>query len=263
MLWHPVSAGGSGSSGKGHPGLGSIHDAVPLAQEIRSLPLPDLAIKLLSAQDQEFDLRRFLRLAGGDAYVEARPSDYQALRARVSDAWAWLEAHGLIGPAVTQGANWRRATAAGVKACTDPRALTEVWADERLAGDLAPGLSTARSTFALGDYETACFAAMKAVEVAVREAADLPNEVIGVTLMRNAFNPEGGPLSDPGTEKGEQQATMDLFAGAIGAYKNPTSHRTVEFQGALEAAEIIQLADLLLRVVSRARSRREARLAHG
>ncbi|MEW1567316.1 TIGR02391 family protein [Streptomyces sp. NPDC093509] len=55
-------------------------------------------------------------------------------------------------------------------------------------------------TFELGDYETACFAAMKAVEVAVRDASGLDNSLVGVKLMRTAFQPHqggkaGGPLA--------------------------------------------------------------------
>lgn len=89
----------------------------------------------------------------------------------------------------------------------------------------------------------------------VRRVAGLANELLGVALMRKAFSPKDGVLRDPGAEGGEQQAIADLFAGAIGAYKNPASHRTVRFDNAVEAAEVIQLADLLLRIVQRADAR--------
>ena len=75
--------------------------------------------------------------------------------------------------------------------------------------------------YALGDYETASFAAMKAVEVEVRRVAGLPKELLGVALMRKAFSPKDGALRDPGAEGGEQQATADLFAGPSGPTKAP------------------------------------------
>jgi uncharacterized protein (TIGR02391 family) len=80
----------------------------------------------------------------------------------------------------------------------------------------------------------------------------LPDETIGVHLMRTAFNTKDGLLKDAAAEGGEKEATAHLFAGAIGAYKNPTSHRTVQFDDAMEAAEALQRADLLLRIVDRA-----------
>ena len=129
-----------------------------------------------------------------------------------------------------------------------------MWADEKLGGDLDVALDPSRTNFALGDYETAAFAAMKAVEVAVRNTAGYSNEDIGVKLMRKAFKPGAGPLCDESAEPAEQQAMADLFAGAIGAFKNPASHRTVKFEDPVEAAEIIQLADLLIRIVARTRS---------
>lgn len=131
-----------------------------------------------------------------------------------------------------------------------------LWASQRLAGDLHPILEEkVRPIFNLGDYETACFAAMKAVEVEVRRVSKLEDAVIGVDLMHRAFRPEGGPLADAGAHPSERTAIMALFAGAIGAFKNPSSHRTVLFDDALEAVEVVQLADLLLRLLGRAEQR--------
>ncbi|MGH3117928.1 MAG: TIGR02391 family protein [Gaiellales bacterium] len=190
------------------------------------------------------------------ALGEDRQADGDVLSARVADAWAWLESHALLGPdPKNTRSEWQRVTEAGRELCQDQNAITRIWAEERLAGDLDPLLLSARSNFALGDYETASFAAMKAVEVEVRRVSGLPGEIIGVPLMRKAFSPKDGVLRDPGADGGEQQATMDLFAGAIGAFKNPASHRTVSFDDAIEAAEAVQLADLLLRIVHRAERR--------
>jgi uncharacterized protein (TIGR02391 family) len=90
----------------------------------------------------------------------------------------------------------------------------------------------------------ACLVAMREVEIAVRESAGLESNWIGKDLMRHAFKPEGGRLTDDEALPAEQQAIADIFAGAIGAFKNPSSHRTVEFEDGVEAAEIVQLADL-------------------
>ncbi|MFC3296167.1 TIGR02391 family protein [Clavibacter michiganensis] len=226
--------------------------------DVRNLPLSDLSLNLLRSlgSDPNFNnLIQGFKQRGG--YDQPTPSDLDAMLARLSDAWAWLESHALIGPSSRnpQSNNWSRVTTTGTALLDDPNALPKVWAEDRLAGGLHPALSSARSNFALGDFETASFAAMKAVEVEVRRVAGLPNELLGVALMRKALSPKDGVLRDPGAEGGGQQAIADLFAGAIGAYKNPASHRTVRFDDAVEAAEVIQLADLLLRIVQRAEAR--------
>ena len=102
--------------------------------------------------------------------------------------------------------------------------------------------------FIRGKYETAVFEAYKEVEVSVRKASGLSGTEIGVKLMRKAFDIQHGFLTDKSSLEGERQALSDLFAGAIGSYKNPSSHRHVILQ-AEEAVEMIMLASHLLKIV--------------
>ena len=68
-------------------------------------------------------------------------------------------------------------------------------------------------------------------------------------MMKKAFNPENGPLTDYSADVAEREAMRDLFAGAIGSYKNPHSHRHESIESPREAVEIILLASHLLHVV--------------
>src|SRR2546426_5138520 len=81
------------------------------------------------------------------------------------------------------------------------------------------------SQYLRGEYDTAVFQAFKEVEVAVREAGHYQPNDLGVDLVRKAFHPERGPLTDSTRPPAEREALVQLFAGAIGSYKNPTSHR--------------------------------------
>jgi hypothetical protein len=56
--------------------------------------------------------------------------------------------------------------------------------------------------FMRGEFDVAAFQALKAVEVSVRAASRLGDNVIGVKLMREAFAPEGGSLTDMNAEGG-------------------------------------------------------------
>jgi uncharacterized protein (TIGR02391 family) len=224
-------------------------------EQVRELPTEGVALVLLAGLARSPD-----QLHLGNVMVQAdqgyaREQDRKELCDRISDAVAWIESRGLVGRLGNQG-GWGRLTALGREIAEDGNALAKLFAADRLAGKLDEALEAkVRLPINAGDYEIACLAAMKEVEVAVRAAGRFDNSLIGVALMRQAFKSDGGPLSDPEAEPGERVAMMELFAGAIGAFKNPSSHRAVDFDDAVEAVEIVQLADLLLRIVRRAEAR--------
>ncbi len=109
--------------------------------------------------------------------------------------------------------------------------LERLKAGRRLDVDLHQSIAwTARSQFLMGEFELAAFAALKEVEVRVRALGGFSDEQVGVGLMAAAFSPNRpGPLADTNAEAGEQEAVMALFRGAIGTFKNPSSHRAVNY----------------------------------
>jgi uncharacterized protein (TIGR02391 family) len=170
----------------------------------------------------------------------------------LSEAWAWLEAQGLIVPAPgPNGQNGfrvlsRRARKMETEAEFAGFKVARLLPKELLHPKIADAVWGA---FMRGEFDAAVFQAMKGVEVAVRTASGLGADLIGVKLMRPAFAPENGPLTDMTAEGGERVGRMELFAGAIASYKNPHSHRDVNLDDPYEALEIILLANHLLRIV--------------
>jgi uncharacterized protein (TIGR02391 family) len=91
---------------------------------------------------------------------------------------------------------------------------------------------------------------MREVEVQVRERAGLSDSLVGMALMQQAFGQER-PLWRRELNSGESVALMELYTGAIGLFTNPPSHRRVDVSDPTEAAEIVLLADLLLRLLAK------------
>ena len=98
------------------------------------------------------------------------------------------------------------------------------------------------------NYAPAVLQAFKAVEIAVRDAGNYAATDYGTDLMRKAFNVNDGNLTDQNQQRSERQARSDLFAGAIGSFKNPLSHRDIDLT-AQEALELIFFASYLLRII--------------
>jgi uncharacterized protein (TIGR02391 family) len=175
-----------------------------------------------------------------------------AIEVALTEAWAWLEAQGLIVPAPeVNGRNgWRILSRRALRFESEVEfaqyAVARMLPKQALHRKIADKVWMA---FMRGEFDVAAFQAMKTVEVSVRDAAGLGNNLIGVPLMREAFLPDRGPLTDVTAERGEQVARMELFAGAIGSYKNPHSHRDIDLNDPVEAIEIILLANHLLRIV--------------
>ncbi|WP_117215713.1 TIGR02391 family protein [Allorhizocola rhizosphaerae] len=221
------------------------------ADEVVALPLDELALLVLrDAHDNE-------ELNWGNWLNDAKRAYSDRLDAlqALGEAWGWLQSHGLISWNPSQ--SHERAfvvSRKGQQVLQD--GMPWLRAVERLDISLVPELErTARPQFLRGDFETAAFAAMKEVEVQVRAKAGLGNDLFGTALMQKAFRPPknetdtGGPLYRAVLEAGESLAQMYLFMGAIGLFKNPTSHRRVDLSDPTEAAEIVLLADLLLRLL--------------
>jgi uncharacterized protein (TIGR02391 family) len=180
-------------------------------------------------------------------------SNREDIRNAILEAWAWLEGQGLLlaqpgyvdrraGPRVLSRRASRLADEIDPRRALSAQRLPQSWLHPKIREDVW-------SLYHRGKFDTAVFEAMKAVEVSVRDAAGLTPKDIGTNLMRKAFDPEVGQLTDMNTERAEREARSHLFTGAIGSYKNPHSHRNVALDDPDEAAEIILLANHLLRIV--------------
>lgn len=191
---------------------------------------------------------------------------YEALRAEpdvaraLSEAWEWLVAEELIAvDAVARGitepppldpyfvTRWGAEVAA-----EGDKGLDITRARRRLGLELHPGLKRQLAKLVrVGAFEQAAFTALREIEQRVRTMAGEPKGKSGGTLrgeplMTEAFK-VGGVLADPETEPAEQQGQMNLFKGAFAAFRNPLGHTSIEFDDPIEAAEVVLLADLLMR----------------
>lgn len=198
--------------------------------------------------------KRVMRLdwLGGSSPVDDLPDKYrEPVSMALMEAWSWLERHGLIVPypqRIAEGSYFITKYGRSLKGRADIDAFRRRMALPKSI--LHPRIQEkAWPTFLRGDLDTAIFQAFKEVEVAVRAAGEFAPRDLGVTLMRNAFHAERGPLSDESEPTSEREALLHLFAGAIGRFKNPSSHRHVEIDDAGEAFEMLAFASHLLRVI--------------
>lgn len=227
-------------------------------------PQPDILMEL-PAEEVALFILEFLRGAPIDntgmlsghnfTHPDGYVRDYAGPRAQdvakaLTEGWVWLEREGMIAPQpgnanrdfvyITQKGQ-RLKTTADLSAYQHQQLLRDQALDPELAKEVLP-------LFRPNDYDTPVFKAFKIGEVRVRAAAGLPPDLVGVPLMRRAFGIPGGPLTDTSLPAAEQEAMQHLFAGAIGLFKNPSSHR-YHVKTAEEAAMRILNANLLLQIL--------------
>lgn len=226
-----------------------------------ALPVDELAMRLLERLGDLGPPIGKRNVLGGqvreffDPYASVpRPEvNHREWEQKMSEAFDWLTAEGLLVRDASQRSDeFVRISERGQQALetADPRHYIDV--AKLLAVRLHPRIdSKVRQHFSSGDPDAAVFTATKAVEIAVRDAAHLGNDLYGTKLMAAAFKPGEGPLHDPDAPTGEQAGVLALYMGLVGALKNPSSHRQVDYDDPLEAVEAIYFADLLLRMLDR------------
>lgn len=230
----------------------SIYELMPDHEVLLKFEPEELAgfvLEHLSSLTEDELQPRFLF---ADYTVQKYPIKYQKeVKHALIEAWNWLKSEGLIARKhpgsfddelifiTRKGNRLRNAVDLEIycKANLLPRNLLHPVIAQKVY-----------HLFLRCDYDIAILQAYKEVEVAVRDIGGYTETDYGVDLMRQAFHVDKGPLRDQNQPKAEREATAHMFAGAIGLYKNPHSHRNVPVT-AEEAVEIIMFASHLLRIV--------------
>ena len=180
-------------------------------------------------------------------YAREHLGDFQK---RLMEAFIWLEREMFIAPEPDKQGEWRFITKRGEKMLQNEDFAAYSQNSLLPSENLHPILvRKVKPLFLRGDYDTAIFQAFKAIEVQVRKSGEYTKGDIGVLLMRKAFHPQTGKLTNTHSVTSEKQAMSDIFAGAIGLFKNPTSHRYLDGISPEEAADYIKVANCLLKMI--------------
>lgn len=233
-----------------------LADLLPPVEKLLEIEPEELAGALLELlcqvdADRTESVQNFVTRSDVQEYAG---KDHDRVVRCFAEAWSWLLSEGFLAEwplGYSSGATFcfvtRRGRAvrdrAGLAAYRRAAILPRKALDPVLERDVRP-------LFDRGKYETAVFEAFKEVEVRVRDVAKLQPTDLGTALMRKALDPQTGPLADQSRIVAEREALAHFAAGAIGLFKNPTSHRRLPLTDAAEAAEMILIANHLLRIIA-------------
>jgi uncharacterized protein (TIGR02391 family) len=223
----------------------------PAISSLRQLSAPEIGLRLLDVWRSERRIRTlpdFARAVATESYAGV-----EALEAAMlfMEGLSYMAREGLIIRDPGQSSEFYTLSRTGrtVKGETAgfpgiPRSL-----------DAREILHPTIAAIALADIERgrqyfaeAIFKAFRKVEIMVRERSGINS--YGVPLMREAFK-KGAALYDSGVDVSEAEALAHLYAGAIGRFKNPGSHREVEESDVRLTFQLLSFASYLLSQIER------------
>lgn len=108
----------------------------------------------------------------------------------------------------------------------------------------------AYAAFVQGKFDHSITAAFREVEILVRRTGRLPGDLVGSKLMTEAFKADGGSLALTRVDRAEQVAEMQLFAGSVAYFRNPSAHREAVTDPG-RAFDALLLASHLYKIVER------------
>lgn len=241
---------------------------LPDPEELLILPVEQVAMHLLKRlATHPNNTFRATKFTSQNGEILTQGPGYHAPQVikAIQEAFDWLYVNGLtmVSPNDINHGMFVL-TRRGLQIAEEADPLRLLRAENLLTMPLHPAIrDRARLFFGAGEYEAAVLMAFRELEIRLRAVGPYDASDLGPPLMRNAFNADTpGPLTDPALLRAERLAVSDLYAGAMGAFKNPLSHRTVDYADPTIAAEQILLADLLHRMLDgfvEARAEREGR----
>ena len=246
----------------------SLSSLVSNVADLLSLEVEELAgVLLVHLNDYEHTARNQGGINYNNFFNAPPRQDYESRQPEVNralmEAMAWLRSAGLLVESASLTGGFFFVSRRGKTILSRADFATYRKAGLLPIAQLHPHIaSRVYPAFMRGEYDTAVFQAFREVEVAVRDAGNFDPNDYGTELMRKAFKKPAlkngqpstppGPLTDMELPVAEQEAMANLFAGAIGLYKNPHSHRYVPTLPE-DAAEVIVFASQLLRIIDRVR----------
>ena len=120
----------------------------------------------------------------------------------------------------------------------NPSGFDEELAD-RCFRSLATGANNPKS------WDDAVRNAGLVLEVRLRDVGSIPNNRVGRDLVNDVFG-KGGSLASKFSVDSEREGYRDLFAGVVGAFRNPSAHRFID-PSPEEGGAFIVFVNLLLK----------------